>query len=151
MTVGALYLSGRALQRGQKHLANRMFMWRVLLQGFTVAGMVVGGYLYGKPYRPTDRDAILFAKAKEREQLWIEELERIDQEDKIRKERARSIQEAFLKRRQESEKEAENKAAALYSKARETGGKEGNRDENREENKDDNKERSPQSSTKDSN
>jgi hypothetical protein len=116
LTVGALYMSGRALRRGQKLVANRMFMWRVLMQGFTVAGLVFGGYLYGKPNRPTDRDAILYAKAKEREKMWIEELERIDEEDKTRKERAMSIQEAFLKRREDSEREAEDKASGLYSK-----------------------------------
>lgn len=109
-------MSGRALRLGQKHVANRMFMWRVLLQGFTVAGLVVGGYLYGKPNRPTDRDAILYSVAKEREKMWIEELERIDEEDKSRQERAQSIQKAFLDRRIQSEKEAQEKAAGLYSK-----------------------------------
>lgn len=95
MTCGALHMSARALRIGDSRLANRMFYWRVGLQGFTIAALVVGGYLYGsKPSRPTDRDALLRAHAKEREAMWLEELERLDQEDKDRKARAKAFREA---------------------------------------------------------
>lgn len=95
LTCGALHMSARALRVGDSRLANRMFYWRVGLQAFTVAALVVGGYMYGvKPSRPTDRDALLRAHAKEREAMWLEELERLDQEDKQRKARALAFRES---------------------------------------------------------
>ncbi|ANB13710.1 Rcf1p [Sugiyamaella lignohabitans] len=91
LTCGALYMSARALRGGNSKLANRMFYWRVGLQGFTVAALVIGGYYYGKPNRPTDRDSILRRTAKEREDIWIKELERVDEMDKERKARADAV------------------------------------------------------------
>jgi uncharacterized protein (DUF2384 family) len=82
-----------------------MFIWRVAFQGFTVAALVFGG-LFAANRLPINRDDVLKQKAKEREALWIQELERIDQEAKDRQKRAQSIQESFLKRRHESAKEA---------------------------------------------
>ena len=104
-TCGALYMAGRALRAGDSKLANRMFIWRVAFQGFTVAALVFGG-LFAANRLPINRDDVLKQKAKEREALWIQELERIDQEAKDRQKRAQSIQESFLKRRHESAKEA---------------------------------------------
>lgn len=94
MTSGALYLAGRALRQGQSRLANKMFVWRVVFQAFTVAALVGGGFYYGRNPTHVDRQTALMNTAKEREQLWIQELERIDEEQKEREERSRRFREA---------------------------------------------------------
>jgi hypothetical protein len=115
LTCGALHMSARAIRSGNSQLANRMFYWRVGLQGFTVAALVIGGYFYGKPNRPTDRDAILRNHAKEREKLWIQELERVDEETNQRRARALAIQ----KKKEELKKEFNDAEAKLQQELEE--------------------------------
>lgn len=111
MTCGALYLSARAIKHGDSRMANHMFRWRVGLQAFTVIAIIGGAYMYRQDQinRPTQEE-LMRQKAKERERLWIQELERIDNEAKERRERAKSIQEAFSKQR-DQEKAAQGQAA----------------------------------------
>lgn len=110
MTCGALYFAAKALKTGDSKLANRMFYWRVGLQAFTVASLVGGAYwMRLSEKQKIDRDEQMRVKAKAREKMWIDELERIDDEAKARQERAKSIQEAFLQRREESKAEEESK------------------------------------------
>ncbi|CAN6668869.1 respiratory supercomplex factor 1, mitochondrial [Trichomonascus vanleenenianus] len=108
MTCGALYFAAKAVKAGDSRLANRMFFWRVGLQGFTVAALVGGGLFMTSREAP-NREEMMRQRAKEREALWIEELERIDSESKERQKRAQSIQEAFLRRREEAKREEEEK------------------------------------------
>lgn len=89
LTCSALYLSGRALRARDSALANRMFFWRVGFQAFTVAALVGGGLYYDEKRRETkSQKELLMEKAKEREKLWIEELERIEEEARRRKQKA---------------------------------------------------------------
>lgn len=113
MTCGALYLSARAIKQGDSRMANHMFRWRVGLQAFTVIAIIGGAYMYRQDQinRPSEEE-LMRQKAKERERLWIQELERIDNEAKERQERAKNIQEAFLKRREEAHAEDAAKRAA---------------------------------------
>lgn len=89
LTCGALYLSGRALRARDSRLANRMFFWRVGFQAFTVVALVGGGFYFDekRKEKKSQREQLI-EKAKEREKLWIEELERIEEEAKRRKEKA---------------------------------------------------------------
>lgn len=102
LTCGALILSAKSIQLGNQKTANKYFLLRVAFQGLTVAALVAGGYYYkGQKLTPEgrkiDREAELKAKAKMRERLWIEDLERRDAEAKERRARA----EAARKRIQE--------------------------------------------------
>lgn len=47
LTIGAFILSARATRKGDAKAANRMFIWRVALQGLTVAALVGGSYYLG--------------------------------------------------------------------------------------------------------
>ncbi|GMM52359.1 Rcf1 protein [Starmerella bacillaris] len=85
LTCGALYLSGKAIRQNNARLANRMFYWRVGFQALTLGALIGGAYYYNDTdvggFKGTPQEMLL-KKSKEREQLWIEELERIDRESK---------------------------------------------------------------------
>lgn len=105
LTFGALTLAGKAIRDGDSRLANRMFYWRVGLQGLTVAALLGGAYYYEETASKTyNRQEELNKLAKEREKLWIEELERVDEASKARKAKAQSFHEQFLQKREESKK-----------------------------------------------
>lgn len=114
-TATALIFAAKAVRQGNSRLANHMFRWRVGLQAGTLLALVAGGFMIEKN-RP-DPEELKRQKAKEREKLWIEELERIDQESKDRQKRAQSIQEAFLQRREESKKQEELKKGGKGDKS----------------------------------
>lgn len=112
LTTGAVILAAQSLRTGQRHKAQVWFRWRVAFQGATIAALVVGGLLYGKKgieKAETDAEIIeakakkLEEKAKLRERLWIEELERRDIEAKLRKERAENARLAFEKMKEEGQ------------------------------------------------
>ena len=84
LTCWALFGASRSIRGGDHNRANRMFRARIYAQGFTLVAMVAGSM-----YWQTDRqkrkeyDAVVAEqKAKEKNQLWIKELEARDQEDK---------------------------------------------------------------------
>lgn len=84
LTCWALFGASRSIRGGDHNKANRMFRARIYAQGFTLVAMVAGSM-----YWQTDRqkrkefDAVIAEnKAKEKNQLWIKELEARDQEDK---------------------------------------------------------------------
>lgn len=100
-TIGAVAMAARGLKRGDKHDANRWFRRRVLFQGLTIVALVGGSFVYdqAKISQKSEED-LAREKAKIREQLWINELERRDEEMKQRKLRAQLAKKA----REEAEK-----------------------------------------------
>ncbi|CAM9018753.1 unnamed protein product [Wickerhamomyces anomalus] len=89
-TCIAVGLAAHSVRIGNRKGAQKWFRYRVGFQGFTIAALVVGGFIYGKDNveKKKTREEQLHEKAKLREKLWIEELERRDLETKQRKKRA---------------------------------------------------------------
>lgn len=94
LTCGALYLAGRALRSGNARLANRMFFYRVMFQGATLVALIGGAYYYGDKHQMLEksREQKLHETAKQREQLWLEELERIEQESQKQRKQKEELQ-----------------------------------------------------------
>lgn len=105
-TVVAVTLATINLKKGHARGAQKWFRYRVGFQGFTIAALVVGGIVYGKETaaQKKTREEQLQEKAKLRESLWIEELERRDAENKKRKLRA-EIARQKIKEQEELEKQ----------------------------------------------
>lgn len=98
LTCGALALSARATKRGDAKAANRMFVWRVALQSLTLVALIGGSWYLGNNKRMAlNVEEELRKKAAVREQMWLDELERIDRENKERLNRAKSIREELAK------------------------------------------------------
>lgn len=75
-----------------------MFVWRVALQSLTLVALVGGSYYLEKNNKFSfDAEAELRKKAEMREKMWLEELERIDQEAKERTARAQSVRAELAK------------------------------------------------------
>lgn len=111
-TTVAVILAAKALRQGNRPGAQKWFRYRVGLQGFTIAALVVGGIVYGRDTQETrkTKDEQLKDKAKMREKLWIEELERRDTEAKQRKQRAEFARQKHMEA-QAAEAEAEAKTS----------------------------------------
>lgn len=89
LTCGAVALAAQNVRVGNKVEAQKWFRWRVGLQGATLVALVAGSFIYGKSKKEkVSAEEQLREKAKLREQLWIQELERRDQETQMRKKRA---------------------------------------------------------------
>jgi hypothetical protein len=106
-TTVAVILAAKSLRVGNRPGAQKWFRYRVGFQGFTIAALVVGGIIYGRDTQDAhkSREEELREKAKLREKLWIEELERRDFEAKQRKQRAEIARQKYLEA-QEAEKDA---------------------------------------------
>lgn len=89
LTTGAVILAAQNVRTGNKKKAQVWFRWRVGLQAATLVALVAGSFIYGTSLkeRKSDEDKMR-EKAKMRELLWIQELERRDQETQYRKKRA---------------------------------------------------------------
>lgn len=100
LTTAAVFLAGKSIRTGQRREAQKWFRYRVGFQGATIVALVVGGWYYGQHNiaERKSQDEILKEKAKMREKLWIEELERRDAEAKKRQSRL----EASRKKEEES-------------------------------------------------
>ena len=88
-TTVAVILAAQNVRSGNKRKAQKYFRWRVGLQGATLVALVAGSFIYGtsQKERQSKEDA-LREKAKLREKLWIQELERRDEETQLRTKRA---------------------------------------------------------------
>lgn len=89
LTTGAVLLAAKNVRSGNKVKAQVYFRWRVGLQAATLVALIAGSYLYGSSVKEQKaKEDQMREKAKVREQLWIQELERRDQETQYRKKRA---------------------------------------------------------------
>lgn len=89
LTTGAVILAAKNVRSGNKVKAQVYFRWRVGLQAATIVALIAGSYVYGTTVKEQKaKEDQMREKAKVREQLWIQELERRDQETQYRKKRA---------------------------------------------------------------
>lgn len=89
-TTAAVIMAAKGVRTGNAPKAQFWFRWRVGLQGFTLVALVFGSIYYDNAFseaKKTDEE-LAIEKAKIREKLWIEELERRDKEMKDRQRRA---------------------------------------------------------------
>lgn len=89
-TTAAVIMAAKGVRTGNAPKAQFWFRWRVGLQGFTLVALVFGSIYYDKAFSSSQKsdEELAIEKAKVREKLWIEELERRDQEMKERQRRA---------------------------------------------------------------
>lgn len=100
------------MKKGNKESANVWFRWRVIAQGATIGALALGAMYEQRDKFLKDKNMTLEelqtekikTKAKERERIWIEELERRDAAIQKRKELAELKKQEMEKIKVESDK-----------------------------------------------
>ncbi|CDK24865.1 unnamed protein product [Kuraishia capsulata CBS 1993] len=88
-TCVAIGLATHAIRKGNSPTAQKWFRMRVVFQGLTIVALLGGSVIYDNVAKEEkSAEDIAREKAKLRERLWIEELERRDYEAKERQRRA---------------------------------------------------------------
>lgn len=89
LTTAAVVLAARLMRRGDKIRTQVYFRYRVAAQLLTLVALVAGGLFIASEsdLQRAERQDELRAKAKQREALWVQELERRDAEIQARKRR----------------------------------------------------------------
>lgn len=89
-TTLAVILAAKGVRTGDAKGAQFWFRWRVGLQGLTLVALIAGSYMYDTQKKTAGKTEgqLAIEKAKMREKLWIEELEKRDAETKDRHRRA---------------------------------------------------------------
>ncbi|KAG0683144.1 Respiratory supercomplex factor 1, mitochondrial [Pichia californica] len=89
-TTVAVIMAAKGVRTGNAPSAQFWFRWRVGLQGFTLVALVFGSIYFDKTFTEAKKsdEELAIEKARIRQNLWIEELERRDQEMKDRQKRA---------------------------------------------------------------
>ncbi|KAH3664628.1 hypothetical protein OGATHE_003443 [Ogataea polymorpha] len=99
-TCVAVAMAAKGVRTGNARSAQKWFRWRVGLQGLTIVALLAGSFYFDKTLREGKTEQELaIEKARMRERLWIEELERRDEEMKERQRRA----ELARKRKEDAE------------------------------------------------
>lgn len=109
-TTVAVILAAKSLRVGNRPGAQKWFRYRVGFQGFTIAALVIGGIVYGRETQDTrkSKEEELREKAKLRERLWIEELEKRDHAAKERKKRAEIARQKYAEQLEAEKNAAES-------------------------------------------
>jgi len=133
LTCWALFGASRSIRAGDHNKTNRMFRARIYAQGFTLVAMVAGS-----AYWQTDRQkrkefdkVVIERKAKEKNELWIKELEARDEEDKEmqaikdarRAGRSSGISKTVAKVVQTEKEEKDNALSEKFAKSKTEDGK----------------------------
>ncbi|KAG0669868.1 Respiratory supercomplex factor 1, mitochondrial [Maudiozyma exigua] len=89
LTTGAVVMAAQNIRLGNSRKAQNFFRWRIAFQGATLLALVAGSFLYDTHRKDMkSKEELMREKAKMREKLWIQELERRDEEAKSRRKRA---------------------------------------------------------------
>lgn len=89
LTTAAVVIAAKNVRSDNKKLTHLCLRLRVGIQAATILALVSGSFIYGIKRKDREsKDEILRQKAKKREQLWIEELERRTKETENKRKRA---------------------------------------------------------------
>lgn len=96
-TTAAVIMAAKGVRTGDAPKAQFWFRWRVGLQGATLLALVFGSYYFDQAFTQSQKtqEDLDEEKAKLRQKLWIEELERRDSEMKDRQLRAQRARDAI--------------------------------------------------------